>query len=224
MKYYIRRDLNEYGPYTLADLQRYVAQGYISPSDLTRSEGMADWVPVGDVIGNIPAPPMAFAQTVPATMNAGYGVQGEAVYSGGTVYGGPGTSNVYAGGQGTRIGNPQGPVPPDFHWALVLLISFFCGIFQVVWLFIEISFVRKIRPENSSLALILSGVGIQFAAVIMLFAVAFQGGHDAAGFTIFFWLIVMTGSAFYLWGISKCGKRFLSTTTRRSRSICVSAV
>jgi len=136
MKYYIRRDLNEYGPYTLADLQRYLAQGNISPSDLTRSEGMADWVPVGDVIGNIPAPPMTFAQTVPATMNAGYGVQGETVYSGGTVHGGPGTSNVYAGGQGTRIGNPQSPVPPDFHWALVLLISFFCGIFQVVWLFI----------------------------------------------------------------------------------------
>ena len=209
MKYYIRRDLNEYGPYTLAYLQRYVAQGNISPSDLTRSEGMADWVPVGDVIGNIPAPPMTFAQTVPATMNAGYGVQGETVYSGGTVHGGPGTSNVYAGGQGTRIGNPQSPVPPDFHWALVLLISFFCGIFQVVWLFIEISFVRKIRPENSSLALILSGIGIQFAAVIMLFAVAFQGGHDAAGFTIFFWLIVLTGSAFYFVGYFKMREALL---------------
>src|SRR5689334_9242897 len=124
MKYYIRRDLNEYGPYTLADLQRYVAQGNISPSDLTRSEGMPDWVPVGDVIGNIPAPSMAFAQTAPAAMNAGYGGQGETVYSGGTVYEEPGSSNVSAGGYGTRIGNPQGPVPPDFHWALVLLISF----------------------------------------------------------------------------------------------------
>jgi hypothetical protein len=46
MKYYIQRQLNEYGPYTLADLQRYVAQGSIQLADLTRSEGMTDWVPV----------------------------------------------------------------------------------------------------------------------------------------------------------------------------------
>ena len=56
MKYYIQRQLNEYGPYTLADLQRYVAQGSILLTDLTRSEGMTEWVPVSQVIGNIPAP------------------------------------------------------------------------------------------------------------------------------------------------------------------------
>ncbi len=54
MKYYIQRQLNEYGPYTLADLQRYVAQGSILPTDLTRSEGMTEWTPVSQVIGNIP--------------------------------------------------------------------------------------------------------------------------------------------------------------------------
>ena len=36
----IKRDLNEYGPYTLADLQRYVAQGNIVMTDLARSEGI----------------------------------------------------------------------------------------------------------------------------------------------------------------------------------------
>jgi len=56
MKYYIQRELNEYGPYTLADLQRYVAQGSILPTDLTRSEGMTEWTPVSQVIGNIPIP------------------------------------------------------------------------------------------------------------------------------------------------------------------------
>jgi hypothetical protein len=56
MKYYIQRQLNEYGPYTLADLQRYVAQGSILPTELTRSEGMTEWTPVSQVIGNIPLP------------------------------------------------------------------------------------------------------------------------------------------------------------------------
>jgi GYF domain 2 len=56
MNYYISRDGQQFGPYTLADLQRYVASGNILVTDLTRSEGMADWVPVSQVIGNIPVP------------------------------------------------------------------------------------------------------------------------------------------------------------------------
>jgi hypothetical protein len=54
MNYFIRRGDQQYGPYTLGDLQRYVASGNILVTDLARSEGMADWVPVSQVIGNIP--------------------------------------------------------------------------------------------------------------------------------------------------------------------------
>jgi hypothetical protein len=56
MNYSIKRDLNEYGPYTLADLQKYIASGNILLTDLCRSEGLTDWVPVSQVIGNIPVP------------------------------------------------------------------------------------------------------------------------------------------------------------------------
>jgi hypothetical protein len=56
MNYFISRNDQQYGPYTLADLQRYVADGSILVSDLTRSEGMTEWVPVSHVIGNIPVP------------------------------------------------------------------------------------------------------------------------------------------------------------------------
>ena len=56
MNYFIKRDLNEYGPYTLADLQKYVASGNILLTDLCRSEGLTEWVPVSQVIGNIPVP------------------------------------------------------------------------------------------------------------------------------------------------------------------------
>jgi hypothetical protein len=67
MNYFIKRDLSEYGPYTLADLQKYVASGNILLTDLCRSEGLADWVPVSQVIGNIPVPaaaPLPVAGTV----------------------------------------------------------------------------------------------------------------------------------------------------------------
>ena len=56
MNYYISRNDKQYGPYNLGDLQRYVASGHILVTDLTRSEGMTDWVPVSQVIGNIPVP------------------------------------------------------------------------------------------------------------------------------------------------------------------------
>jgi hypothetical protein len=56
VNYFISRNDQQYGPYTLADLQRYVASGSIFVSDMARSEGMTEWVPVSQVIGNIPVP------------------------------------------------------------------------------------------------------------------------------------------------------------------------
>jgi hypothetical protein len=146
MKYYIQRQLNEYGPYTLADLQRYVAQGSILPTDMTRSEGMTEWTPVSQVIGNIPIPLAA----------------GTAAGAGGTVYGGSGT--VYDGsgaGYGAQAVPMQGNliVPPDFHWALVLLIGVFtCGLFNQAWLIVEAVFVRKVKPESKGLLFIILSV------------------------------------------------------------------
>src|SRR4029077_20523552 len=64
MNYFIKRDPNEYGPYSLADLQKYVASGNILLTDQYRSEGLMDWVPVSQVIGNIPVP--AATQPAPA--------------------------------------------------------------------------------------------------------------------------------------------------------------
>lgn len=147
MKYYIQRQLHEYGPYTLADLQRYVAQGSIVLTDLTRSEGMTDWVPVSQVIGNIPVPvpPSAMPGAIPA-------------YGGGSVYG-TGGGTVYAGAGATYGGgalSTTGPVPPDFHWALVLLLGIVtCGLFIWAWWFVEAAFVRKLKPSSKGLLLII---------------------------------------------------------------------
>src|ERR1700751_5402812 len=113
MKYFIKRDLNEYGPYTLADLQRYVAQGNIVLQDLARSEGMTDWAPVSQVLGTIAVPVPA-----PATPPAAAGT----VYSG-TPAASPGYGAAPAYGVAPSV--TAGPVPPDFHWALVLLIAIF---------------------------------------------------------------------------------------------------
>jgi hypothetical protein len=197
MKYYIQRQLNEYGPYTLADLQRYVAQGSIQLTDLTRSEGMTDWVPVSQVIGNIPVPVPAAA--IPAA-NPAYG--GTPAYGGGTSYpGGPAT--VY-GGAAAVPAVSTGPMPPDFHWALVFLISFFCGIFQIVWIFIEAAFVKNIDRESKGMAFLIGGVVIQVLAFVLLFAGVIMAAerNEPPSFMAFpFWLLIISGAVLHLIGI-----------------------
>lgn len=64
MNYFVMRDGQEYGPYSLGDLQRYVASGQIFATDLARSEGMAEPVPVSQIVGTIPVP---VAAPIPVT-------------------------------------------------------------------------------------------------------------------------------------------------------------
>ena len=142
MKYYIQRQLNEYGPYTLADLQRYVAQGSIQLTDLTRSEGMTEWTPVSQVIGNIPIP-----------VAAGAAVGGYAGGTGGMVY--ADGANVY-GAQGAMPTGIAGPLPTDFHWALVLVIGFVtCGLFWWAWWIVEAVFIRKLTSNSKALLFVI---------------------------------------------------------------------
>jgi hypothetical protein len=55
MEYFVKRGDERFGPYSLSDLQQYVHAGNVTLEDWTQSEGMADWVPVSHVLGNIPA-------------------------------------------------------------------------------------------------------------------------------------------------------------------------
>jgi len=193
MKYYIQRGVNEYGPYTLAELQRYVAQGNILLTDLCRGEGMTDWAPVSQVIGNIPvaAPPAP----EPAASGAAYTApQATTAYA---------TPAAYGAAPAPAV---AGPVPPDFHWALVLLVGFFCGIFTLVWLVIEASFVRKIRPNNNGMGLLIAGMITQFVSffVLMIAAVALEGRQDLQGIAVIpFLLVLFVGVALQIVGIFK---------------------
>lgn len=50
MTYYVSRGGHEYGPYSLIQLQQYVSEGRIAPSDLVRTEGVQQWATVSEVI------------------------------------------------------------------------------------------------------------------------------------------------------------------------------
>jgi GYF domain 2 len=128
MNYYVKRGEQQYGPYSLADLQRYVQQGNIATTDLARSEAMQDWVPVSQVIGNI---------TVPAA----------------------------ASGFGATQAGPRADLnpPPNLHWGIVLLLTIVtCGIFGIIWLFVEAAWVKKVRPSSRAIFYLIGYVVLAF--------------------------------------------------------------
>ena len=191
MKYFIRRQLNDYGPYTLAELQGCLAQGSVVLTDLARSEGMTEWVPVSQVIPSAPVlPPPLVVAVPPAQTYAGAPPVPGVVYSAPPVY-------------QTAVPRDRmsGPMPPDLNWVIVLVISLFCGIFHLVWFFIELAYVTKIRPQNNSLLFVLLGIGAQFGAFAFIFVIAANGGADSAGAALFFYLLLLGGVALHIIGV-----------------------
>jgi hypothetical protein len=236
MKYYIQRGINEYGPYSLADLQRYVAQGNILMTDLARSEGMTEWVPVSQILGNIAVPPPAAAPAVPA---AGTVYGGTPAYNATPAYSATpayGATPAYAGTPAYAVGAapataPAGPVPPDLHWALVLVIGAFCGFFSLVWLFIEANFVKKLKPESNFLAFLIGAIGVSVGSVILfyvgLFAMIAANPNNPQPPVIPF--LILAAAQIVAWVLrwlvsSRCATPSWSITTRSSRSTCGSAV
>ena len=68
MNYFIKREIHEYGPYSLAELQRSVASGNILLTDLCRRDGMKHWLLVSQVIGNMAVPAAAPSPVAVAAM------------------------------------------------------------------------------------------------------------------------------------------------------------
>jgi hypothetical protein len=140
MNYYVKRDGQQFGPYTLPDLQRYLAQGNIQPTDLGRSEGMDQWIPVQQIAGNISV------QQPPPPSSVNYGQV--PVYSRGP-----------AGVAAQPALAPGGLIPPGLNWGLVLLFSVLtCGIFSLVWMFVEAAYAQKLRTRSTPMVFYAIGV------------------------------------------------------------------
>jgi hypothetical protein len=58
-----------------------------------------------------------------------------------------GSTPVYAPGAAALY-----PDPPNLHWALVLVIGIFtCGLFSIVWMFVQAAWMRKVNPNSKAL-------------------------------------------------------------------------
>jgi hypothetical protein len=59
VSYFILRNGQQYGPYSPADIERYLTVGGIVATDLARTEEMNQWLPLSQIIHNTPPPPTA---------------------------------------------------------------------------------------------------------------------------------------------------------------------
>jgi hypothetical protein len=66
MLYHVTRNGQNYGPYTIDELRRYVASGNVHPSDLAKSDAMVEWAPVAQILGAAEGPPIAPGYPAPA--------------------------------------------------------------------------------------------------------------------------------------------------------------
>jgi hypothetical protein len=167
MLYHVTRDGQNYGPYTIEDLRRYVASGNVLPTDLAKSDEMAEWVPVSQLLGTA-APPVGY----------------------GAAPGGYGAGGYGAGPVGYAPGVVPYPDPPNLHWALVLLIGVFtCGLFIVVWDIVQASWMRKVNPRSNALFLYIAEFVISLfgggARFTLMAASSFSHTYAGAGFLVF---------------------------------------
>jgi hypothetical protein len=142
MNYFILRNEQQYGPYTLADLQRYVASGQISPADLARSEGMSQPVPVSQIIGTIAVP-----QTYPPP---------------------PGQFAQNAIVSGTQYPDPPNL---NWGLVLVFGI-FTCGLFNLVWGIVQAVWMRSVAPQSKALYYYIGAAGALAAIFVVSFQAA----------------------------------------------------
>ena len=209
MSYYISRGGQQYGPYSLADVQKYMAQGSISPGDFARTDTMTNWVPLSQLLaaaaGPSTPPPVqqppvpqapvqqAPVQQAPVQQAPAQQAPAQQQWSGyqppqqqpqpqfqpqaqpqAAPYGQPAFApGPVPGMQASTFGQGGGTVPPSLHWALVLVIAMVtCGLFGWVWMFIQASFLKKIRPASNVTMMYILGLALIFVGYAIAFGAA----------------------------------------------------
>lgn len=124
MEYRIRRGTEEFGPYSLSDLQQYMQSGHVVGTDEAKSEGMDDWVPVSKVLGDIPAPATSWAGS-------------------GTIM----ATDLSSSQELVRL-------PPNLHWGWLLAIDLLTrSYFNFIWALVQANWARKLSGKNTSVVL-----------------------------------------------------------------------
>jgi hypothetical protein len=97
---------------------------------------------------------------------------------------------------------PPVALPPGLHWAIVLLLTVVTfGVFAWVWMFVEASYVKKIRPQSKALlcyAIALAGLFLGSFIAGALQASMPDGSKILGGLSQFVFIILLLVGHFSL--------------------------
>lgn len=184
--YHVNRNGQRLGIYPEADAREYFSQGRIGPDDLVWREGMAAWVPAGQLFGSATQADFLIPPPQPPSTPAAPAPTGQA-------------------GVIARV-QTSAPPPPKLHWVLVLLFTVLTlGIFYIVWMFVQSAWVKRIDPESKATTLL---------AVYVVLAVAGQvtgevGGEGSAGESAGV-LLVLAGTVVSVFGFFSMRRSMLN--------------
>ncbi|QOF81584.1 DUF4339 domain-containing protein [Variovorax sp. 38R] len=138
MDIHVNRNGQGFGPYEESEARSLYARGNIAETDWVWRDGMAEWQPARQFFGERAmlsgAPPIVPPHPFPAHQPP-------------PVPGYVAPPSSYA----NQTARPEEKLPPKLHWALVLLFTVLSfGIFGVVWLFIQSSWIRTIDSRSNA--------------------------------------------------------------------------
>jgi hypothetical protein len=155
MHYHVSRNGQTYGPYTLEDLQRYVASGNILATDLAKTDEMTDWVPVGEILG-AQAAPAAPAFETPGYANPSYANPGYAA-----------SGYVDAAQAQAAIAASPYPDAPNLHWGLYWLFSWLtCTLFSKVMTLVNAAWLKRVQPNSMALVTYAAQYGLIVLSIV----------------------------------------------------------
>jgi hypothetical protein len=175
MQYFLKRGEEKYGPYSLAELQQYVQSGNIAMTDMAQSEGMTDWAPISQVIGNVQVPQAP-------------------------VYGAP----VMETPMGEQVPLPPN-LHWSLVLIINIVASLipFGFLFNVVWTLILANWARKLDRDNNTLiyvAMYPAGLIAGFIAIVVANIARSDGTGFGAGIGV---LLMLGGVIAYVIGVFK---------------------
>ena len=137
-RYTISRNGQTYGPYSMDELQRYLASGHVLPTDLARADEVSEWLPVSQILASA-TPADGTPQSIPPA------------------YTPPNYGTVPAVGYMPPMPGQLSPTieaPPNLNWILYLLLGVLtCGLFIVIFELVQAAWLRRIYPSSRVLFL-----------------------------------------------------------------------
>ena len=180
-RFTISRNGQTYGPYSMDELQRYLASGHVLLTDQARADDASEWLPVSQILANA---------VTPATPGAAYPA---APYPAAPYPPAPASGAIPAMGYVPPFPGQLSPAveaPPNLNWILLLIFgALTCGLVTVIYELMQAAWLRRIYPPSRVLFIYLGALVfyvLQVASGAGRFSAQLHGAvHSASSFSLF---------------------------------------